>query len=298
MLGCNEYLLDCAKIVAEYGGTIWIGAGRFNSNNGTKTMDGNIENLKAYFNVLKKNGLYDLVNGFYWDEPIWCGQSNADFLTQTSAYYKTFGLRNFPVFACGEFSDSEGNELQLGVTADKMRKVTREACKYVTDIAYDSYSVDVREGASNGNKYAQWSKDYNTNIYDGKSYYSEIKKYLQRHVGHPANIWYYPTAYATYLWGGLGGEMYASEDYCIAMLEFMADDVLKEKYPGGLIVYNYCKFSDSGVDAFQDLCDVKNADVTYMLKPQTEKKWTNYCNVLRETTKKFNSIKPNLVDLG
>ena len=139
LLGTGVNLLTQAKYVAEAGATIWLGVGNFDS---TKTtIDAHIKNVKYYLDLMEANGYGDLVNGFYWDEPIWHGQTNDDFLAQTKALYQNFGLRNFPVFACGEFTNYEGNQNQIGTEADAMRKLLPAAGKYLTDVAYDSYSV-------------------------------------------------------------------------------------------------------------------------------------------------------------
>ena len=295
LLGAGTNLIRAAKIVAENGGTIWLSAGRFDSKSSTIEVWG--ENQKYYLDLLKKEGLYDLVNGYYWDEPIWHGQTNDDFLTQSEYIYKNFGLRNFPVFACGEFSGSEGNP-SIGVEADQMRKLAPYACKYITDAAYDSYSVDVRDGAPNANKYAEWTNAVGGKpITDGKSYYVQYKNHLKELINHPVNYWYYPTAYKTYLWGGLKGLQYADEDFCIAHVEFMAEDVLKEEYAGGLILYTYYDYHGK-YTGFASHCDVKDKDGNYLIYPDAEK-WPNYCNTLRETTKKFNTVKvKKAIDLG
>ncbi len=291
--------MDCVKIIAENGGTFWVSGGKFESGGGT-TIEQHLENLEFYFDMLKEKGYWDLFNGFYWDEPIWHGQKNEDFLLQTKAYYTKWGKRNFPVFACGEFSGEEGNTENLGgITADQMRKLDPKCAIYVTDAAYDSYSVDVREGATNGgaNQFAKWQK-VSPKIVDGKSYYTEYKEYLKKYIGHQVNYWYYPTAYVCYLWGGINGERYASEDYCVAHLEFMADDILKEEYPGGLIIYTYATFGKTDY-GFARHADVKDSKGNYTLYPdENPDKWEKYCDALRNTTKKFNSVTTKKVTLN
>ncbi len=297
LLPTDKYLVEATRIVAENGGTVWLGAGKFNSEK--NTIENYTKNIKAKLDALEKEGLRDVVLGFYWDEPIWHGQKNGDFLAQSKVNYTVFGLRNFPVFATGEFSKLEGNEANLGgVTADQMRKLDPACAIYITDAAYDSYSVDVRDGASNGgpNQFAKWQKNVSDKVVDGKSYYTEYKNLLKKHIGHEVNYWYYPTAYFCHLYGGLGGITYSDEDYCIAHLEFMAEDIMKDEHPGGLIIYTYYTFSDS--TGFHKRMDLADSFGNYKIYHDYEK-WEKYSDALRNTTAKFNSIKTNpITNLG
>ncbi len=296
LLHLGPYLLEAVKIVAETGGTVWIGCHRYNSKN--QTIEEYTQYVKEYLDLLTEHGLRDYVLGWWWDEPIWNGQSNADFLAQSEVNYKVFGLRNFPVFATGEFSDVEGND--IGVEASQMGKLVTAAAKYLTDIAYDSYGVEVRDGYTHPkDRIENWQKKISPNIVDGKSYYTEYKKILQKHIGHDANFWYYPCAYVVPLGGGLNGLAYVDEGYCKGHLEFMAEDVLKEKHPGGIILYTYYNFvASTGKDypGFAEKMDLSDK-YGYKLYPETEK-WEDYCNTLRTLTTMFNNTKTNPVDLG
>ncbi len=296
-LPVDETLLEAAKIVAENGGTFWVGGWNYKNEPGD-SISAHIDNLNFYFDMLKKEGLWDLFNGFIWDEPMLNDATNDSFLEITKTYYQTFGKRNFPVFAVGEYLNYEGNELNLGITADDINKLEPRAAKYLTDIAFDAYSVDVREGASNGgpSRFAKWQESISPNVVDGKSYYTELKRLLIKHIGHPANFWYYPCAYLTGLYGGLNSTTVADEDYCIAHLNFMAEDVMKEQYGAGCIIYTYYTFSNK--KGFGMFLDIKDAKGNYVIHPEEPKKWEKYCDALRETTKKFNSVKTNLVKLS
>jgi hypothetical protein len=284
LLHIGQYLLEGTKIVAENGGTVWIGPNRYNSER--QTIEEYTEEIKYYLDLLTKAGLRDVVLGFWWDEPLWNGQSNDDFLAQCEANYK-LGLRNFPVFALGEFSNHEGN---LDVDPDTMGKLEPYAAKYLTDIGYDSYGVDVREGYKHPKEVVkEWQTVISPNITDGRSYYTEYKKILQNHVGHDANFWYFPCAFGVGIRNSLDNAGYATEDYCIGQLEFMSEDVLKEKYPGGVIIYNYYRFNYSG---FSERMDIKDESGNYKYFPD-EEKWEKYSDKLRELKRKFESIKVN-----
>lgn len=278
MMGMENYL-EQAKIVAEVGGTIWFYAHNYDGKN--VNLDEKIEGYKKAFKELEEHGYLDLVNGFYWDEPV----PNEYFLEQSKRLYKEFGLRNFPVFSCARFDKSTGENLV---------KLTPETAKYITDVAFDAYSTDVRIGASNGGKYSDWQKTISPNVVDGQSYYVELRKLLQKAVGHPANFWHYPTAYRNYLWGGLNG-MFADEAYCIANLEFLKKDVMEQEYPGGLILYTYYKYH--GEDCLSRRLDVKNEDGEYLMYTDFEK-WERYSKLLRDTVKQFKTIKPKLVNIS
>ncbi len=284
-LDLNYCFIESAKIVAESGGTFWVGFGNYNSDKNNEERYK--EKVRNCIEQLEKEGLRDLFLGCIWDEPIWNDQKNEDFLTQSRINYTVFGLRNFPVFATGEFSNMEGND--IGATADEMNKITTEAAKYITDAAYDSYGVEVRDGY-------KWPKDriekmqqkVSPNIVDGKTYYTEYKRILKEHIAHDVNFWYYPCAYTTGITGGLNGIVTADEDYCIGHLEFMAEDVLKEKYPGGLIIYTYYTFGDKA--GFHKRMDLMDEHGSYKFYTEFEK-WEKYCDALRNMTQKFNSIK-------
>ncbi len=289
MIGMNEYMLTELKYIAEAGCTFWLSAPSYSA---ARKDDINkvMENTKVYIQLIKDAGYYDLFQGWFWDEPIWHGMPNEDFQILTEALYKTFGKRNGPVFATGEFTNTEGNETQLGTSADQMRKITKESFKYLTDIGYDSYSVDVREGASNGGqaKYDSWSAAVgNKTINDGKSYYRAFAEYLRECAGHDVNYWWWPTAYTTSLWGGLGGVRTADEAYCIAHLNFMCQEALDYEYAGGVMLYCYPVTSTGQYLSFAQLMDVKGDTGDWAIQPEIDK-WEEYCNVLRDWCKKFN----------
>ena len=292
LLGTGPNLLTEAKIIAENGGTFWLSGGKFNSK--TQSLDAMIEDYKFYIDLLNSKGYGDLLNGFYWDEPILGKVTNDDFLMQTEALYKNFGLRNFPVFG-DVFFNFEGNEDIIWQTD---RRLETKACKYLTDVGFDSYSTDVRDGAPNGGakKFEEWQRIISKDVVDGKSFYTEKRKQLMNIVGHPANFWHYPTAYVNYLWGGLNGLKYSDEDYCIANLEFLVEDVLKQEYPGGVILYTYADFHGENT-GFRAHADVKKENGEYAYVPQIPK-WEKYCKLLRDTTERFNKITPKLYKIN
>ena len=50
LLGTDEYFPEAVEIVAKYGGTVWVGAGKCKSAGG-KTLDSTLENYDFYFKM-------------------------------------------------------------------------------------------------------------------------------------------------------------------------------------------------------------------------------------------------------
>jgi len=292
------YLLKEIEIIAKHGYTFWLAMDKFNSSSEIYTFDEALEyhrsQLEMIINAITKMGYRDNLMGMIWDEPIWNGQTNKDFLAESEMFYKKFGLRTFPVFATGEFSGIEGN---LETPSEMMGKVAPEALKYVTDVAFDSYGVDVRledkyvNGAQAG-RYSAWADELGVEVKNGRDYYIGYKQLLKKRVGHDVNIWYFPTAYNWPI--NNGGE--ADEEFCIAHLKFMAEDLMKEKYQGGIALYTYYAHQDNRI-SFAQRCDIKDKRGKYTRYPEHEK-WEKYCKVLRETKIKFDSTKAKTVNLG
>ena len=285
-LGLNQNLLTEVEIIAKNGGTFWVGAPKTYEKYAFPEF---IKDCEFYFDLLEKAGYLDLLNGFHWDEP----SPSESYLKVTEELYKKFGLRNYPVFAVFSFSNAIGNEGEENIV-DGYYKLNPYTAKYLTDIGYDAYSVDVREGATNGNKYKEWQQSLAPGIVDGKSYYTEIKKVLQKCTGHQANFWYYPTAYRTGLWGGLTGNR-ADEDYCIAMFEFLRDDLLKEEFAGGLSIYTYGDYHGEHA-TFRCSIDIKDEKGNHFC--DCGNVWPRFTQLLKDTRKQFDSIKRNKPNLG
>ena len=290
VLGDTECILDDNfwRIIFENDCKVWLNVwGSFNSDE--KTIDEWIKPIDDALNIVKTYpDRWELFCGFHFDEPIWRGQSNADFLEQTKTLRERYNKRVFPVFATGEFFDSEGNANAIQMDAKNMHKVKAEALKYVTDIAFDSYSVDVRDGYGNGS-YINEMHQKLEGIVDGKTYYSELAKVLLSMVDHEVNIWFFPTIFMDWLWRGA----VAGEGFCQGHLNYMADLVKTFKHPGGLMLYTYYKFKNSP-SGLQTHLVVKNEEGGLKLLPETEK-WWDYCEDLKRLTREFKETKVDLV---
>ncbi len=268
--------------------SVWILLYDYFDSTAGETIEEYIAEVDKAVSVIKSNSeWWDNFCGFAFEESVWRGQTNADFLAESEALYKKYGKRSHVVLATGEFTGVEGNELQLGVTADEMKKMLSSSFKYCTDVAFDSYGVDVRDGSYNGSIISSTQKEL-PNVTDGQSYYRELTKLLVRLAGHDVNVWFYPCAYTTNLWGG--GR--ADEDYCIAHLNFF-DELLKEQeYQGGIMLYTYTQFSNINEVGLQSHLVVKN-DQGEQLRP-LEIKWINYSKRLAQITSEYKQTKANL----
>ena len=276
------------EICLENDVSVWILLyGYFDSTE--TTIEQYIAEVDKAVSVIKSNPeWWDNFCGFAFEESVWRGQTNADFLTESEALYKKYGKRNHVVLATGEFTGVEGNELQLGVSADQMKKMLPSSFKYCTDVAFDSYSVDVRDGAYNGSIIASTQKEL-PNVTDGQSYYRELTKLLVRLAGHDVNVWFYPCAYTPNLWGG--GR--ADEDYCLAHLEFFDRLLAEQDYQGGLMLYTYTQFSNPNEIGLQSHLVVQNLEGDVLLRPN-EMKWYRYSARLGEITTKYKETKARL----
>ena len=277
------------RVIIENDATVWDNCWTFFDSE-KETLDEYMAKKAAYLDILKQYPeRWERFAGFHFDEPIWRGQSNADFLAQTKALYETYGKRIFPVFATGEFTDNEGNSMQIKLEAKNMKKVMPEALKYVTDVAFDSYSVDVREGYGNGS-YIDKMHDKKPGIVDGKTYYSELADELLRLVGHEVNLWFFPTSYTTGMWrGGRVGE-----GFCEGHLEYMAELIRNAKHKGGLFLYTFYQWGNKLELGLQSHIVVKNEDGSLKLNPEQEK-WWDYSEKLRKICAEFKETDGNLI---
>ena len=197
--------------------------------------------------------------------------------------------------ATGEFSPIEGNAGITGDTVSDDRKIKPEAFRYITDVAFDAYGTDVRDGALNDD-IARRYKDIMPGIVDGKSYYREYTKRLLNMIDHNVNLWYLPCAYTCSVSGGLDGIKKADEDYCLAHLNFFYNELKTRTYSGGLMLYVYSLSDESenkGTKGLQHFFVVEtdyDSDGTYKIHPETPK-WKKYSQRLREIVKEYNSTK-------
>ena len=170
-------------------------------------------------------------------------------------------------------------------------KVAPEALKYVTDIAFDSYCVDVRFGFENGGFIERIQQKF-PGVVDGKTYYSELTKHLVKLVGHDVNVWFFPTTYTTQLWRG--GR--ADEGYCLGHLEYFCELLMQQKYQGGLCLYNYknhpTRLQEFGLGTHLVVPDENGKQKLWSSIPN----WETYSECLKNATRKFKETKARLAE--
>ena len=274
------------RIIFENDCTVWLNIYDYFDSSKEEYKEWSREFDKA-LNILRANPeRWERFMGFHFDEPVWRGQSNEDFLTECKNLYEEYGKRIFPVFATGEFMDSEGNAMQIKMDAAKMKKVIPEALKYVTDVGFDSYSVDVRFGFGNGD-FIERNHQKIPEIVDGKSYYEELTKLLVRIVGHDVNVWFFPCSYTTGLWRG--GQV--NEDYCAAHLDFFCELLMRQKCQGGIITYTYKNNASKPEElGLVSHIEVTDQDGNQKLFPERAN-WENYSECMKNAVKKFKETK-------
>lgn len=290
-LHVNDELLPQAKIIAKYGGSIWLYAAT-----SVKGLESYIPRVKEALAKLEENGLKDIVNGFFWDEPTLGNRMSLENLELiTGTLYREFGLRNHAVFGTAEFTGVENNT-SVSSSSKKQTKLTTQSIRYITDMGFDSYSIDVRDGASNGGDYQfnKWRESCSENIVDGKTFYTEHRKALQKIANRPVNYWHWPSAWYDYLWGGLNGLTHADEGFWTAHLNFMARDVLDQDNPGGLCIYTFRRVDKDTNVAFERRMDLVDDNQEFLVYPDVEKYYI-YSERLRFWKEYFDGRHTNII---
>lgn len=288
-------LLDNMQIIAESGGSFWFQIGASSKTAKPAYLLDHLRDLERMVNKVRDAGYINLLNGFFYDEPF-LGNStltNQEFADITKAIYQKFGLRMFAVFSTYEFTGVESNST---VNPDKKIGVVNSVgLKYLTDVGFDAYSTDVREGAFNGGaaKFAEWQANCSKDIVDGKTFYTEHRKLLQKKSGHPINFWHFPCAWTEQPWGSLTSGL-TDEDYWVAHLDFMAQDLLSQQYPGGLCIYTFRRVDADTNEAFERHMDLKNEVGGWAVYDEVPK-YENYCKKLRQWCGIFSSKKYKFV---
>jgi len=300
----NQYLLPMddwavmeAEIIAKAGGSFWF----ITSKDGEmveNSLDEYIQRIENRIKELEAAGLEEYLNGFFWDEPLLGSRiSNDQFLKLTRVIYEKFGLRNFAVFATGEFTRLEGNEDELPPDI-KIGKITTHGMRYLTDVGFDAYSTDVRDEAPNGGaeQYKIWQKEISPNVVDGKSYYTEHRRLITERAGHPVNYWHFPCTWDDGLYGGVDGIMTADEGYWNAHLDLLAQDVLDYDYPGGICLYTFRRVDKDTRVCFERRMDLKDENGNWLVWPEVEK-FTEYSEKVRYWNKKLSETKVKITDI-
>jgi len=261
------------------------------------SIDNYIKSIDSNLKTVKSNKKWwSLFAGFTFEEPFWMGkQSNNEFLAETEALYKKYGKRLMPMFAVYEFTSYENGNTNIDMDDKQILKINPKSTKYLTDIGFDSYDVDVRQGAPNANRYSYWQSilPNKPKIVDGDSYYTEYISYLLSLVDHDVNVWFHPSASTRNIWGGINGLKVADEDFCLSHLEYFREKLYQQKYKGGLILYNYKQFKE-GVQTLERLLVINDQSGNPKMFPEIEK-WPRYSQRLKEITQEFKGTTDNKI---
>jgi len=248
---------------------------------------------KGVDEIRKNPKRWEMFNGFAYDENFIRGQSSEEFRAVTKHFYEKYHKRNFPVLSVPGFCD-------LWRIPTLPPKATTDAFKYVTDVAFDVYAIDVRDGASNvkDGKYGlPEAQAIFPQITDGKSFFKVLTEEMLKLVGHPVNVWFYPSAHAYDAFCSLEGTTRENEDYCLAHLEFFNEYLSEFKHPGGLILYTYAQAPVYPEDYYglQTLLSIKDENGNQKIRPQDNAVWEKYSARLKEVCAEYRQTETDLI---
>ena len=277
--------------IVKYDVTAWLGVYEF-FNSSKVSLETFLNRIDKTLTAAKKTEeRWNRFNGFFYDEVILRGETNADYLAMTKAFFEKYEKRNFCCFSTSEFTDYEGNEQQLGLGSKSLTKIMTEALAYTTDAVFDSYSYDVRPGANNGGKMLTIRQTY-PEITDGLSYYRVMMKELLKQFDHDVNVWFFPTSYTTWMWG----QYRADEAVCQAHLEGLTSLLKEQKNQGGILLYTFMDWRDKNPNelGLRSTLELVDENGNYVLFPDVPK-WKSYSAKLKNTVREFTTSSVNQV---
>lgn len=248
---------------------------------------------EGYQHVLKDKNRQKYFKGFFFDEPIWRGQSNADFLAMTEALYKKYGRRIYVVDSLAIFANwrSEADNAPMDKVGAKF--ANSNAFKYVTDLGFDHYTYDVRPGAGNGGKISNYTAK-NPEVTDAQSLYRQVTKNMLKCAGDK-NVWYWPCAFTYSIYGGLNGISRADEAYCLAHIDFFYQLLKEQKYQGGIHLYTYKNSTSNpnelGLASKLIVVDENGTQLLFPSKP----KWQYVSAKIKNICQEYDNKKANHV---
>ncbi len=270
---CFEDMIDLA---VEYNCSIWFSAQRFYSD--VQTIEAYMANVESAVNKIRAKGAFDLLKGFYWDEPYLNGMTNADFHLMTKTLYEKWGKRNFPVFGFAPLID------EMEFSGDR---IEASALEYVTDAAWDNYSYDLRTLAINDlQQRKQLENLCGVGFKTAEEYYRWIHAKLMSKLDHDTNIWFYPGTYATWLYT----ETRADEGMSSQNISFFEDMLYDHAKPGGLMLYTYFNStSNANEKGLSYYLDVKSRTTGEQVMHTDAEKWTGLSNQIKALKSKFDT---------
>lgn len=275
------------EICEKYEMTVWLDIGEpFDSKKQTLS-----EYIKPISKKVKSISNYDerwqYFSGFFFDECVNRGQKNADFLAVTKELYKLFGKRNLAVFVLSEFDSIKNDEDFTQKEADKIKSMHPDSFKYLTDVSFKSFGVDVRINAPlvSDDKLAEPVK--------GKVYYTAYTELLKSVVGHKVNMWFVPTTFSCPLVTSANELTVAEELFCLGHVNFF-DSLLKdEKHRGGLLLYSYSQFGEEDF-GLQSRLVVLTSWGRVKLR-YGEDKWYRFSKRLTDLTEEYRTLEGDII---
>lgn len=285
------------EICKKYDVPYWLILNIFKSSE--QSLDEYMSDVENLISIIKDTpDGYELLCGFYWDEPFNKGITNDDFFAMTQSLYKKYHKRIYPVFSTNTLNERVIKSLNLDRHVEAPEPW---ALKYVTDAGGNNYCYDVRDAALNSEKqnarFAFLSKAYEADIKCAKDYYRYAHDEIMSKFDHPVNFWYYPTAYNS----GCYTEEPTDEDYCVEITKYFYE-LLEEttktwdyQLKGGFAFFTYHSRIFHGL--------AKRLPITIDSNPLCreegfEEKWYRMNEFILELVKKYNKETENVIYLG
>ena len=173
----------------------------------------------------KKAGLWDVIAGFQYDEPML--HVDVDVFEEFSEYMAKFGKRQMALFSMYEIR--EGTHPKAGDPEFGMldHVITPRSCRFLTDVGFDWYS----------------HADYD--VFD--AYLDELIAMMGRDNFY---IWHVPCTWTRY------NDPNANEEFCLKNLNVLYKLLMARKNPGGLFCYTWHSWRSN--ESLDWLFDPKN----------------------------------------
>ena len=173
----------------------------------------------------KKAGLWDVIAGFQYDEPML--HVDVDVFEEFSEYMAKFGKRQMALFSMYEIR--EGTHPKAGDPEFGMldHVITPRSCRFLTDVGFDWYS----------------HADYD--VFD--AYLDELITMMGRDNFY---IWHVPCTWTR------NNDPNANEEFCLKNLNVLYKLLMARKNPGGLFCYTWHSWRSN--ESLDWLFDSKN----------------------------------------
>ncbi len=172
---------------------------------------------------VKKAGLWDVVVGFQYDEPMLAVET--DVFEEFSSYMAKFGKRQLALFSLYELREGTHPKAGDPEFGKEAHVITPSSCRYLTDVGFDWYS----------------HTDYDK--------FKQATEELYQMMGRDNfYVWQVPCTWTRY------GCPEVDEDYIIRSIDVLKKLLFECKYPGGLFCYTWRSWSkkNEGLDYLLD----------------------------------------------